>query len=136
MVTVKDVKADMVDLDSYIPKRKQEKPKHWVKDTTTAENTLLSNADWLNDEIVNASQQPLSAQFPYLEGLQSVILGRTLAFNFEPNEFVQILHTGHSHWVTISTIVCTAGEVNVFDSLPSAPTTDLLNQIAAILCTA
>ena len=27
------------------------------------------------------------------------------------------------------------GEVNVFDSLPPAPTTDLLNQIVAILCT-
>ena len=28
-----------------------------------------------------------------------------------------------------------SGEVNVFDSLPPAPTTDLLNQVAAILCT-
>ena len=135
MVTVKDVKADVVDVDTYKPKRKQEKPKHWVKGLTTAEKSLLSNGDWLNDEIVNASQQLLSAQFPYLGGPQSVILGRTLAFNIEPNEFVQILHTGRGHWVTMSTIGCTAGEVNVFDSLPPSPTTDLLNQIAAILCT-
>ena len=41
----------------------------------------------------------------------------------------------YRHWVTISTIGCTTGEVNVFDSLPPAPTTDMINQIAAILCT-
>ena len=64
-----------------------------------------------------------------------MILGRTLAFNIEPNEFVQILHTGKGHWVTISTIVCTAGEVNVFDSFPPATMTNLLDEIAAILCT-
>ena len=119
----------------YIPKRKQEKPKYWVKGLTTAEKSLISNGDWLNNEIVNVSQQFLSAQFPYLEGLESVILGRTLAFNIEPDQFVQILHTGKGHWVTISTIGCTAGEVNVFDSLSPAPATDLLNQIAAIICT-
>lgn len=55
MVTVKDVKAGVVDLDSYIPKRIQEKPKHWVKILTTAEKSLLSNGDGLNNEIVNAS---------------------------------------------------------------------------------
>ena len=89
----------------------------------------------MNDDIVNACQQLLSRQFSSLRGLQSVNLGRTLAFNIERGEFVQILHTGQGHWVTISTIGCTTGEVNVFDSLPPAPTTDLLNQIAAILCT-
>ena len=41
---------------------------------------------------------------------------------------------GKCYWVTVSTIGCTAGEVNVFESLPPAPTTDLLSQIAAILC--
>ena len=39
-----------------------------------------------------------------------------------------------THKVTVSTIGCIAGEVNVFDSMPPAPTTDLLNQVAALLC--
>ena len=99
------------------------------------DKAVLTNGKWLNDNIVDVSQLLLSQQFPHLNGLQSVTLGRTLAFNIEGDEFVQILHTGKGHWVTISTIGCTTGEVNVFDSLPPAPTTDMINQIAAILCT-
>ena len=84
---------------------------------------------------MDVSQLLLSQHFPHLNGLQSVTLGRTLAFNNEEDEFVQILHTGKGHWVTISTIGCTTGEVNVFNSLPQALTTEMINQIAAILCT-
>ena len=32
-------------------------------------------------------------------------------------EFVQILHTGHSHWVCISSVGCQPNVVNLFDSL-------------------
>ena len=134
MTTKPVAEADVVDLDTYKPK-KQPKRKRWVEGLTNTDKAVLCNGDWLNDDIVNACQQLLSRQFSSLRGLQSVNLGRTLAFNIERGEFVQILHTGQGHWVTISTIGCTTGEVNVFDSLPPAPTTDLLNQIAAILCT-
>ena len=49
--------------------------------------------------------------------------------------FVQILHVGY-HWVTISTIGCVLGEVNVFDSSSSPVCTSALEeQIAALLCT-
>ena len=32
-------------------------------------------------------------------------------------EFVQISHTGHSHWVCISSVGCQPNVVNLFDSL-------------------
>ena len=67
-------------------------------------------------------------------GLQDVALGHTLAFCVEPGEFVQMLHVG-CHWLTISTVGCSTGEVDVFDS--GQPTLNGLpkNQIAALLCT-
>ena len=46
-----------------------------------------------------------------------------------------MVHTGKEHSVTISIIGCMTGEVNMFNSLLPAPTTDMINQIAAILCT-
>ena len=42
---------------------------------------------------------------------------------------------GYDHWVTISTIGCKDGEIKAFDSLPPATTSDLKNQVAALLCT-
>ena len=32
-------------------------------------------------------------------------------------EFIQILHTGNSHWVCVSSIGCLPGIVNLYDSL-------------------
>ena len=58
-----------------------------------------------------------------------------MAYAIETDEFIQILHTGHGHWVTASTIGCQEGEIYVFDSLPPAPTAHLVNQIAALLAT-
>ena len=32
-------------------------------------------------------------------------------------EFIQILHTDHSHWMCVSSIGCELGHVNLYDSL-------------------
>ena len=57
-----------------------------------------------------------------------------LSFDFETAEFVQILNLSGVHWITISTIGCSPGDINIFDSLP---TIDLpkraKEQIAAIV---
>ena len=58
-----------------------------------------------------------------------------LSFEIEAAEFVQVLHIGCGHWVTVSTIGCAPGEVDIFDSLPPATTCDLKWQIAALLAT-
>lgn len=123
-----------IEVDKYDVK-KPLKQQYWVNGLTETDRALLVSGRWLNDRLVNASQQLLSQQFLHLRGLQDVVMGRTLAFKIETEEFVQILHTGHGHWLTISTIGCKANEVHVFDCMPPAPTADMLNQIAAILCT-
>ena len=58
---------------------------------------FLTGTDWLNDELIDAGQELLKQQFEVVPGLQSVVLGRTLAFCVEPTEFVQVLHTGQGH---------------------------------------
>ena len=105
---------------------------------TYNDRVLLIKGEWLNDEIVKSSQQLLQRKFQHFGWFQNVVLGRTLAYVIEPLEFVQIIHTGHGHWVTIFTIGRTTDMEStyiVFDSLPPAPTPDMLNQIAALLCT-
>ena len=58
-----------------------------------------------------------------------------MSYDIETEECIQILHTGHGHWVTASTIGCQEGEIYIFDSIPPAPTSHLVNQIAALLAT-
>ena len=38
-------------------------------------------------------------------------------FSVVSGEFVQILHTGHDHWVCVSSVGCPPGTVKLFDSL-------------------
>ena len=85
--------------------------------------------------LIIAFQKLLKLQFPHLTGLQDVTLGLTYEFEIEAAEFVQVLHTSSSHWVTISTIGFAPGEVNTFNSMAPAPTCNLKWQIAALLST-
>ena len=96
----------------------ESKPKPWVNGLTEKDPSTLTQGGWLTDNIVNAAQGLLKRQFPHINGLQEVGLGRTLFFVIQTEEFIQVLHNGHDHWVTVSTIGCKAGEINVFDSLP------------------
>ena len=48
--------------------------------------------------------------------------------------FVQVLHTGQLHWITVSNVLCGPGEVQIFDSLPSGDIPIYVKtQIAALL---
>ena len=51
-------------------------------------------------------------------GLQSTVLGETLAYEIQTEHFIQILHA-RSHWITVSSTGCEPGHINVFDSIPS-----------------
>ena len=51
-----------------------------------------------------------------LSGLQSVTCGLTMNLDIEPAEFVQILHNGQGHWLTISTTDTSHPDVHVYDS--------------------
>ena len=70
-----------------------------------------------------------------MQGLQSVTRGITMNFDIEPGEFVQILHNGHGHWLTISTVGNEHPQVEVYDSVYSCCPTLCKAQIAALLST-
>ena len=57
-----------------------------------------------------AAQLLTSAQFIGEADFQCVGLGSTFAFEVESDKFVQILHNGHNHWLTISSVGTTPGQ--------------------------
>ena len=48
-------------------------------------------------------------------------------------EFVQVLHSGSSHWLAVSTIGCPLSTAKVYDSLYSELPTQTKEQICALL---
>ena len=77
-------------------------------------NCIL-NGKWITDSIINAGQKLIKEAFPHIGGLQVTTLGEILAFQMERREFVQVLHVNNNHWITVSNIQCTSGNVNIFD---------------------
>ena len=74
--------------------------------------------------------------YPHIRGLEDTSLEETLAFTIQRGEFVQVLNVSVCHWITISTIGCQQGVVNVYDSIPSCSVPlRTKEQIAAIICT-
>ena len=67
-----------------------------------------------------------------MRGLQDPILGQTLSFEVMREEFVQILHSGGNHWITIS---CPPATVMIYDSLYSKIPRHTKEQICALLNT-
>jgi len=51
------------------------------------------------------------------------------------SEFIQILHNGNDHWITVSTIGAKESEVLIYDSLFSYAPEKLKEQVAALLYT-
>lgn len=97
---------------------------------------LLSPTGWLNDALINAAQNLLAKQFPNLCGFQNSLLNVTMGFTVQSGEFLQIINTGHQHWVTISTIgVNESTTVKVYDSLYDFFPSLAQAQVASILHT-
>ena len=78
---------------------------------------ILCGHGWLNDDIINAARLMLKEQYPQVDGLQRTALAQKLAMEPQWGEFVQVLNVSQSHWVTISTIGCEPGAINVYNSL-------------------
>ena len=95
---------------------------------------ILLGGEWLNDKIMNACQELIKSNYPQVLGLQDVACGRTLSYEVQTGEFVQIIHTGRGHWIAISTIGCGSAEVDVFDSMSPVISSSLQNQVASLLC--
>ena len=127
-----------IDVESYVPKS-MKLDKMWVPQLRLKQSDkeiLLSRTAWLNDDIINAAQKLLKKANPAIPGLQDVCCGLTMNFDVEPGEFIQILHTGHGHWNTVSTVGVRHSEVQIFDSMymciptmAKAQITNLLNTV-------
>lgn len=77
--------------------------------------TILSEKGWLDDRMVNAAQTLLKLHFS-TPGLQHTTLGSNLSFDVVQRDFVQILHNGTNHWVTISNLNAQPSHCNIYDS--------------------
>ena len=127
-----------VDADGYQSKNPASKEQPWLPDLGLSkrdQRTLLSPTAWLTDDIINVAQKLLKAQSPALSGFQNVGCGLTMNFSVETEEFVQIIHTGEGHWVTISTIGTVHPEVVVYDTIYTTLPMLAKAQIASLLAT-
>ena len=102
--------------------------------TSLDRNCLLNPTSWLTDSIIDTAQKLLKEISP-VPGLESVACGLTMTFAVQPGEFIQILNTGHGHWVTVSTIGVAHPTVHVYDSLYSSAGTRLEAQISSLIQT-
>ncbi len=90
-----------------------------------SDHIVLENHQWLNDNIIFASQQLLKHTFD-IHGLQSPLLGTKFTFKVLPWNFkyLQILHIKGNHWILVSNIDVNSGRssssrVMIYDSLLS-----------------
>jgi len=95
---------------------------------------LLNETAWLTCTIMDEAQQLLKS-VSETEGFQSVAVKRTLQFEIQNNEFIQILYCNSGHWLTISTIGSKNSEAFVYDSLYSNASECIQFQISSLLAT-
>ena len=72
----------------------------------------------LSDLETNFAQELLKHQHPTFNGFKSTLAQEKpiLTETFLQNN-IQIIHChGRHHWITVTTVNCKSGEVNVFDS--------------------
>ena len=104
---------------------------------TQKDRSAIVMGNWLNDNHINLAQEILKRQFKTLSGLQSTLRLTKLK---EPlpgphSNVVQVLHSRGNHWIVVSTIGCSPGELVIFDSLYSSvdpATLDLLKQLYGV----
>ena len=125
IVDLTEVVADTDDPDIY-----------WMKDLMLykEDKKVLLHGCWLTDSIITAGQILLRKENQNIGGLQPTILSENFQFSIQKEEFVQILNVNNSHWLTISSIGCPKGTINVYDSLSSnGLSTRTMRVIAGIL---
>lgn len=102
---------------------------------TVGDKMGLESGGWMNDRHIQAAQQLLKQQFPFIGGLQDPILQVARTFTVEKGEFVQILNLGSCHWLTISTVGCKPNQVKVYDSMHMPMSSSMKMTVAELLQT-
>ena len=88
-----------------------------LENLTEKHYKLISFPDgWFDCDVIYQVKVYLREINFLMEGFQRPTLGRCRNFNIVSGEFIQILHTGNSHWVCVSSIGCLPGIVNLYDS--------------------
>ena len=89
----------------------------WVSELSLNldDKNAIHLGDWLTDKHISAANQLLKRGFPQCKGLDNPI-GENFSFPILRGVGVQILQVDESHWICVSTIGCTFGELNVYDS--------------------
>lgn len=85
--------------------------------TNNAFAIILCPTGWLTCDIIQQVHVCLQRVNPAIKGFQRPTLGPCKNFSVMTTDFVQILHTGNSHWVCVSTIDCDPGTIRLYDSL-------------------
>lgn len=98
---------------------------------TNQEVSLVKNGRMLNDRHIDAANQMLCKQFPEVRGLKSPVMGQSLSFPVTDPPFVQILHVGENHWMTVVALDKTT--VHVYDSMFRCVGTCVSMQSASML---
>ena len=131
-----------IDLTKSSSKPTQQKTsKKWISNdlytlSAAAKGRVISLTAWLSDDIIHAAQMLMREKSPFVGGLQPPCRGQNCSFDVEGGEFIQILHNGYDHWLTVSTVgVAESAVVRVYDSLYPHLTTKTQQQIAAIINT-
>ena len=101
----------------------------WLPDLqlgTTEQNFILEGQQ-ICDGIVNASMLLLNRDFPHFYFQSSSVSHNMLTYT--PYETIHIHHNGEGHFCTSSSI---GGVVNLYDSLNTKPSTELVQQITSL----
>ncbi len=112
------IERNVIDLADCKASQSKQKPNPvWVKKTlyTLRESDRqLVTSEWLDDNIIRASQLILAQQFPDIGGLEPPTLEQNKAFQSHAGDFVQVLNVRNSHWVLVSNLGCERNVVFVY----------------------
>ena len=112
-------------------------PAQWCKvagiQLNETHKKILQSSRWVDDLTITASQNLLQQQHPQVGSLQPPLLATQLALEPQGGEFVQIVNICNNHWITLSTVGCKPGHINVYDSLHMRLTSEVKEVIADLM---
>ena len=94
---------------------------------------ILQSSRWVDDLTITASQNLLREQHPEVGSLQPPVLAAQLAMEPQGGEFVQLVNINNNHWITLSTVGCQPGHINVYDSLHMGLSSEVKEVIADLM---
>lgn len=106
-LTMKEV-VDLTDVDKYTSSStKPVESPPWITSEHVQlqqrHHDIIFDNQWLNDDIIDAAQSLLKLQSG-ANGFHPICVTRTLTVDIQRDNFIQILHNGYNHWLTVSKI--------------------------------